>query len=439
MTQAKRTSARAVLLAAGTAGFVALGAGISTADTMPTPMHEIAPTVERALVEGVAPTMNSLAPGGVEPIANSALTELQESATPAKPAPDLAAPLPDGDPVATPLGPVPNPTGDLADAVAGTQSATGLDGVTEETAGHRVGAAVERTGQEAGAVFGAMTEGTGTSMGGSAEEAGSVVEAMGHGTGASVEEAAGDLLPHTVEATKALPAELELDQATDAVRLPDTAEAPDLGGLTDLTGDNSLALSDAADLDDALAPLGTGSQVVPQSAGEPVTPNMWDLAHAFGVETPDRVQDVVESNPLTDDNYVDVGVDEALGMVGNRNLEDGQTLPQAAPSAPATPGVADLTGSLLEGAGSLDTGQPVALDGPLAGTELPQVAEGVDTGTAEDLVSGLGQGTDLLGQVDTSDLVSVEGGSPEQAPAEGVTHHPTFTELPGSEALPVVS
>ncbi|MFE3458541.1 hypothetical protein ACFXKD_13445 [Nocardiopsis aegyptia] len=439
MTQAKRTSARTVLLAAGAAGFVALGAGVSTADTMATPMHEVAPTVERALVEGVAPTMHSLAPGGVGPVANSALTELQESATPAKPAPDLAAPLPDGRPVQTPLGPVPNPTSDLADAVAGTQTATGLDGLGQETVGHQAGAAVEEASQEAGAVLGAMTEGSGTSMGASAEEAGSVVEAMGHGTGASVEETASEMLPHTVEATKALPAELELGQATEAVRLPDTAEAPDLGAVTDLTGDNSLALSDAADLDSALSPLGNTSQVVPQSAGKPVTPNMWDLAHVFGVETPDRVQDVVESNRLTDDNYVDVGIDEALGMVGNRNLEDGQTLPQAAPSAPATPGVADLTGALLEGAGSLDASQPVGLDGPLAGTELPRVAEGAEAGTAEDLVSGLGQGTDLLGQVDTSDLVSVEGGSPEQAPAPGTTQHPTFTELPGSEALPVVS
>ncbi|KOX16475.1 hypothetical protein [Nocardiopsis sp. NRRL B-16309] len=439
MTQAKRTSARAVLLAAGAAGFVALGAGVSTADTMPTPMHEVAPTVERALVEGVAPTMHSLAPGGVGPIANSALTELQESATPAKPAPDLAAPLPDGRPVATPLGEVPNPTGDLADAVGRTQSGTGLDGVTQETVGHRAGDAVERTSQEAGAVLGSMTEGTGTSMGESTEEAGSVVDAMGHGTGASVEETANDLLPHTVEATKALPSELELDQATGAVRLPDTAEAPGLDGLTDLTGDNSLALSDTADLGNALAPLGSTSQVVPQSAGKPVTPNMWDLAHVFGVETPDRVQDVVESNRLTDDNYVDVGIDDALGMVGNRNLEDGQTLPQAAPSAPATPGVADLTGALGEGLGSLDTAEPVGLDGPLAGTELPRVAEGAEAETAEDLVSGLSQGTDLLSQIDTSDLVSVEGGSPEQPPAEGVTHHPTFTELPGSEALPVVS
>ncbi|WP_304453281.1 hypothetical protein [Nocardiopsis sp. YSL2] len=417
MTQAKRTSARAVLLAAGTAGFVALGAGVSTADTMATPMHEVAPTVERALVEGVAPTMHSLAPEGVGPIADSALSELQESATPAKPAPDLAAPLPDGRPVATPLGSVPNPTGDLADAVAEAQSATGLDGVTEETAAHRAGASVEQTSLKAG----------------------TLVEDMGHGTGASLEETATDLLPHTVEATRALPEELELDQATDAVRLPDTAEAPDLGGITDLTGDNSLALSDAADLQNTLSPLDSTDEVVPQSAGKPVTPNMWDLAHAFGVETPDRVQDVVESNRLTDDNYVDVGVDDALGMVGNRNLEDGQTLPQAAPSAPATPGLADLTGALLEGAGSLDTTQPVGLDGPLAGTELPQVAEGAEARTAEDLVSGLGQGTDLLDQVDTSDLVSVEGGSPEQAPAEGTTQHPTFTELPGSEALPVVS
>ena len=416
MTQAKRTSARAVLLAAGTAGFVALGAGVSTADTMATPMHEVAPIVERALVEGVAPTMHSIAPDGVGPIADSALTELQESANAAQPAPDLAAPLPEGGPVATPLGSVPNPTGALADTVAETQTATGLDGVAEDTIGHRAGAAVEEASQEAGA---------------RAEE-------VGHGTGASVEETATAVLPHTVGAAKSLPQELELDQATDAVRLPDANEVPDLGGVTDLTGDNSLALSDAADLDSALSPLGSTSQVVPQSAGKPVTPNMWDLAHAFGVQTPKRVQDVVESNPLTDDNYVDVGVDEALGMVGNRNLEEGQTLPQAAPAAPTTPGVADLTGALLDGAGSLGSGQPVGLDGPLADTELPRVAEGAEARTAEDIVSGLGQG-DLLEQIDTSDVVSVEGGAPEQPAAEGVTPQPTFTELPGSEALPVVS
>jgi hypothetical protein len=414
--QVKRTSARAVLLAAGTAGFVALGAGIATADTAAGPMNEIAPIVERALVEGVAPTMHSLAPEGVGPIANTALTELQESGQPSKPAPDLAAPLPDGEPVATPLGEVPNPTGPLADTIAETQTATGLDGRGEETIGHRAGAYVEETAQEAG----------------------TAAETMGYRTGASAEQTAHDVLPHTVAAVKGLPSELELHQATDAVRLPDSSEAPDLGAVTDLTGDNTLSLSDSADLGNALAPLGSAPQVVPQSAGKPVTPNMWDLAHAFGVETPKRVQDVVESNPLTDDNYVDVGVDEALGMVGNRNLEDGRTLPQASPTAPATPGVTDLTDALVEGVGSLDSAEPVSLDGPLADTELPRVAEGVDTRTAEEIVANLSEG-DLLDQVDTSDLVSVEGGSPEQAPAPGTTQHPTFTELPGSEALPVIS
>jgi hypothetical protein len=88
--------------------------------------------------------------------------------------------------------------------------------------------------------------------------------------------------------------------------------------------------------------------------------------------------------------------------------------------------------------GSLDSAEPVSLDGPLADTELPRVAEGVDTRTAEEIVANLSEG-DLLDQVDTSDLVSVEGGSPEQAPAPGTTQHPTFTELPGSEALPVIS
>lgn len=71
MTQTKRFSARVVLLATGTAGFVALGAGVAGAEDMKTPMHEIAPVVERALVEGVAPTMNELAPQGLTPVAGA--------------------------------------------------------------------------------------------------------------------------------------------------------------------------------------------------------------------------------------------------------------------------------------------------------------------------------------------------------------------------------
>lgn len=101
------------------------------------------------------------------------------------------------------------------------------------------------------------------------------------------------------------------------------------------------------------------------------------------------------------------------------------------------PGFGDLTDALLTGVGDAGKAEPIALNGPLADAGLPQVAEGLDTTTVEDLVTGLSEGG-LLDQLDTSDLVSIEGGSPEPETPAGMVEHPTFTELPGSEALPLV-
>ncbi|WP_306367386.1 hypothetical protein [Nocardiopsis sp. CC223A] len=477
MSQVKRISARAVLLAAGTAGFVALGAGVSGAEALASPAAEIAPTVERALVEGVAPTMNTAFPGGIGPVTGSALAELQETSRNAdEPAPDLAAMVPAGESeIATPVGAVANPSAALADAVAATQDATGLDGNPHDTAGHDLGAAVQERATGAGAEFGTTAQ----------------------SAGGTVEETASEVLPNTVVAVHGfrdemgvptvsdLPRPGDLAQNLDASRLPDTAtvtEAVDLSDPTALTRENTLGISEALNVAPSL-PGATGT--VPQSAETPQVPNMWDFAGAFGVETPKAVQDVVESNPVTDDNYVSLGEEEILGAVGNRNLDEGitavpqsrerQSTPQGptvvetpavaqVPAGRQAPGLTDLTDALSAGAADLGSAETVALDGPLADTEVPRVgtgvsdvdeslpqvadtsslpslAEGPDMTTAEDLVAGLSRGSALLGELDTSDLVSIDGGTAEAPPApEGTVSHPTFLNpLPGSEALPAVS
>lgn len=483
MSQAKRISARAVLLAAGTAGFVALGAGVSGAEALDSPVTEIAPTVERALVEGVAPTMNTAFPGGIGPVAGSTLTELQETSRDAgKPAPDLAAMVPaGGSEIATPVGDVANPSAALADTVAATQDATGLDGNPHDTVGHDLGAAVQERATGAGDEFGTTAQ----------------------SAGGTVEETASEVLPNTVVAVHGfrdemgvpsvsdLPRPGELAQNLDASRLPDTAavtEAVDLSDPTALTRENALGVSEVLDVAPSL-PTATGT--VPQSAGQPAVPNMWDFAGAFGVETPKALQDVVESNPVTDDNYVSLGEEEILGAVGNRNLDESITavprsreqqstpqLPTLAqgpavvetpavaqlPAGQRTPGLTDLTDALMTGASDLGSAETVALDGPVADTEvpraatglpavdeslpqvadtsaLPSLAEGPDMTTAEDLVAGLSRGPAVLGDLDTSDLVAIEGGTAEAPPAPaGTVSHPTFLNpLPGSEALPVVS
>ncbi|MFD6096092.1 hypothetical protein ACFVWN_06850 [Nocardiopsis flavescens] len=484
MSQAKSISARAVLLAAGTAGFVALGAGVSGAEALSSPVAELAPVVERTLVEGVAPTMNTAFPGGVGPVAGTALAELQEtSRNPEKPAPDLAAALPAGESeIATPLGGIANPTAALADAVAATQDATGLDGNPHDTIGHDLGAAVERRATEAGEEFGTTAQ----------------------SAGGSLEETASEVLPHTVVAVhdlrdemgvptvSDLPRPAELVQGLDASRLPDAGavtESVDLSDPTALTRENSLGINEVLDVAPALPAPGTVRQSA-EEAQAPVVPNMWDFAHAFGLETPKALQDVVESNPVTDDNYVSLGEEEVLGAVGNRNLDESITslpvreqqsrpqLPELSggpavvqtpsvaqmPDAEQVPGLTDLTNALMTGASDLGSAETVALDGPLADAELPRVgtgvpavdetlpqladtsslptlAEGPDMTTVEDLVAGLSRGPALLEDLDTSDLVAIEGGTAEAPPTpEGMVSHPTFLNpLPGSEALPLVS
>lgn len=324
MTQTKRPSTRAALLAAGAAGFVALGTGVAGAEELQTPVHDLSPAVERVLVEGVAPTMNTIAPEGVGPIAGTALEELQGSAhAPERGAPDLGAVVPDSP---------------LAETVTEVQDATGLDGNPHETIGHSAGEAVEATAQDAGAV---LEDG--------AREA-----------GAGLEGSVSELLPHTVESVVESRDEMLVLPDLEEQRLPESSE------VTELTGGNTLKLEEL----DPLVPI--------------------------------------------------VGSDD--------------TLPMSHPeSAPRTPGMSDLTNGVLSG-----EVQPVDLNGPLADARLPQVAEGLDTTAVEDVAAGLSRGPDLLNDLDTSDLVSIEGGTAEQGTPEGMVEHPTFMDLPGSEALPVV-
>lgn len=379
MTQVKRISARAVLLSAGTAGFVALGAGVSGAESLSSPVHEIAPVVERALVEGVAPTLNSVAPEGVGPIAGSALSELQETAhNPDKPAPDLSAPLPEGEDIRTPLGEVSNPTSELADTVFEVQDATGLDGDPHDTIGHDAGRALEHGG---------------------------------HRAGEAVEETAVTVLPQTLESVYGLREQVDLPRVGQVAQLPDTsrlhdvARLPDTSDLSSVTGGNSLALdgAEAPALEDALG-LG-GSSTVRQSASAPTMPGLGDLAGALGSGS--------ESGDLRAAGFRPLNVEGPLAESEVPRL-----------SGTGVPVVDDAVDSVVP---------------QLADAGVPGVAEGVNTETAEDLVAALSRGTDLLNDVDTSDLLSIEGGTvPQETPA-GMTQHPTFMELPGSEALPLVS
>lgn len=357
MPQAKRMSTRTALLAAGTAGFVALGAGIAGADTVDSAAHEIAPAAEQALAEGVAPTVTSLLPEGVGPTANAALAELQETAhDPDKPAPDLGRALPQGDEeLRTPLGNAPNPAPAVTDALAQTQDVTGLDGDTTDTVGHTAGAAVEDSAHEAGDAF----------------------EELAHDTGDALEDAGNQLLPHTGEATSGVGDELAPTGATDTT---------------------------ARDGDTEVLPL------------------------AQDIELP------VEGDQLA-------SVDLQEGPLSSQSTD-----PVEPQSAPQDSGVAELTDTVVDGTSQPETeqdhgtgGEPLELNETLSGAGLPQVAEGVDTETAEDLVAGLSRGTDLLNDLDTSDLVSIEGGAPEQETPEGMTEQPTYMDLPGSEALPAVS
>lgn len=332
MTQVKRISARTLLLAAGTAGFVALGAGTAGAAPLTPPVHELTPAVERTLVEGVAPTVNSVAPEGVGPIAGTALTELQETAhNPDKPAPDLAAPLPQGSDLRTPLGTVPNPTPALADTVAGAQDATGLDGDPYDTIGHDAGRALEHGG---------------------------------HRAGEAVEETAVTVLPSTLESVYSLRESVDLPRVGQA--------APALVGPRD----------------------GERAATVAQSSPQ---------EHGSDGPRLAQVEPLNVEGPLAD-----------------------AEVPRL--SGTGVPVVDDAVGGVVEGTVP-----------QLAGSGLPRVTEGVDTQTAEDLVAELSRGTDLLNDLDTSDLVSIEGGTVEQPTPEGMTQHPTFMDLPGSEALPVVS
>lgn len=386
MTQAKSASARAVLLAAGTAGFVALGAGVAGAEGLASPVHEIAPSIERTLAGGVAPTMNSLAPEGVGPIANTALAELQETAhNPEKPAPDLAAPLPDGQAVRTPAGELPNPTSALADTVAGAQDATGLDGDPHDTVGHSAGRALQHGGQEAGAA----------------------VEQTARGAGSTVEDTAVQVVPHTVEAVYGLRESVALPRTGQAAQFPDTSPLPDvsaLPALSALTGGGLPVLDSVGTLVSG-DPLGLDSPAtIRQSSSR--TPGLGDLTGALWTAA---------------SQAEGLGAAEAEPLEVNGPLADAG-LPRL--SGTGLPPVDDAVGAVLP---------------QLADTGLPRVVEGSDTQTAEDLATELGRGTDLLNDIDTSDLLSVEGGTVPQETPEGMTQHPTFMDLPGSEALPLVS
>lgn len=362
MSPYRRFTARTALLAASTAGFVALGSGFAGADTLESAAEEVAPMVERTLVENVAPTVNSLVPQGTGSAAGGALDELQQTANdPGKPAPDLGEALPESeDRIATPVGEAPNPLPVATDTLSGGQEMTGLDGDPYDTAGHRTGDAVEETAHEAGDRF----------------------EGFAHGAGQSLEDAATTVVPQTAHTVM-------------GVRDHVVPQASDLERVTALPGT-------AADR------VGAGNREeppsVPQSSQEGSGLGETATEATDGL-TPEGFETFSLSGPAADTDVrpTDSELDPALEAVEPVTGQVDETLPQTSELG------------------------------------LPQVAEGVDTGTAEDLVDGLSRGTDLVHDIDLSDPVSISGGTEEPETPEGMVEHPTVTDLPGSDALPVVS
>lgn len=392
------------MLAASTAGFIALGSGFAGADTLESVTEEVAPMAERALVENVAPTVNSLVPQGTGSAAGDALDELQQTANdPDKPAPDLGEALPESeDRIATPVGEAPNPIPVATDTLAEGQEMTGLDGDPYDTVGHRAGEAVEET----------------------AYEAGDRLEESAHGAGQGLEDTVTTVVPqaaHTVMGVRnqVVPQASDLERVT---ALPGTAadrvgapSLPQSDELTDLTAENWLTVDEVLRSplrglgeEDAPSPVGTGDReeppTVPQSSQE--APGLGETAtEVTDGLTPEGVETFSLSGPLadTDVRLTDGELDPALETIEPVAGQVEETLPQASELG------------------------------------LPQVAEGVDTQTVEDLADGLSRGTDLVHDIDLSDPVSISGGTEEPETPEGMVEYPTVTDLPGSDALPVVS
>ena len=404
MSQYRRFTARTALLSASTAGFVALGSGFAGADTLESVTEDIAPMAERALVENVAPTVNSLVPQGTGSAAGGALDELQQTANdPDKPAPDLGEALPESeDRIVTPVGDAPNPVPVATDTLAEGQEMTGLDGDPYDTAGHRAGEVVEETAHGAGDRF----------------------EESAHSAGQGLEDTVTTVVPqaaHTVVGVRdqVVPQVSDLERVTalpsetaDRVGAP---SLPQSGELGDLTAENTLTV------DEVLRnPLrGLGEQDAPGMAGDgnreepPTVP-----------QSSQEGPGVVETATAATDGLTPEGV-ETFSLSGpaadtDVRLTDGEL-------DPALEAVEPVTGQVEE---TLPQSSELG---------LPQVAEGVDTGTAEDLVDGLSRGTDLVHDIDLSDPVSISGGTEAPETPEGMVEYPTVTDLPGSDALPVVS
>ncbi|MFV2197097.1 hypothetical protein [Nocardiopsis sp. LOL_012] len=220
MAQTTRTCARTLVLAAATAGFISLGAGVSLAEPG---TSGLGPAAGRILSETIAPAMGTVAPGGFVPAADTALQELQRTAREQdKPAPDLSAPLRAGEGVGSPA---------LADTVAAVQDGTGLDGDTSDTVGHAAGDA----------------------LAGAATDTGTVVEGTLRGAGAGLEDSASRSLPSTVGEVDGLkrdvlPAPSGL--LPEAGTVHQSAPAPALADLTGETGIGDLTsqVSDATGL-----------------------------------------------------------------------------------------------------------------------------------------------------------------------------------------------
>ncbi|WP_017609839.1 hypothetical protein [Nocardiopsis xinjiangensis] len=363
MSQYRRFTARTALLTAGTAGFVALGSGFAGADTLESVTEEIAPMAERALMENVAPTVNSLVPQGTGSAAGGALDELQQTANdPDKPAPDLGETLPKSEErIVTPVGDAPNPVPVATDTLAEGQEMTGLDGDPYDTAGHRAGEVVEETAHGAGDRF----------------------EESAHSAGGGLEETVTTVVPqaaHTVVGVR--------DQV-----LP---QVSDLERVTALPSETTVGMAGDGNREEP--------PTVPQSSQE--SPGVVETAtSAADGLTPEGVETFSLSGPAADTDV---------------RLADGEL-------DPALEAVEPVTGQVEE---SLPQSSELG---------LPQVAEGMDTGTAEDLVSGLSRGTDLVHDIDLSDPVSISGGTEAPETPEGMVEYPTVTDLPGSDALPVVS
>ncbi|WP_150241837.1 hypothetical protein [Nocardiopsis quinghaiensis] len=309
MFNTARTSARTMLVAAGTAGFVALGAGISGADTLGgvtdgLPLNDLGGQVPASLTEGVSTPLGELV--RVEPGQLSAQPDVRRQSAPGQPFGGVVgdtvstdAPIGTGEDNAADVGPLDLNT--AADGLPLAQSAdrapsdplSGLLGGTDVLSGLGLGggtlplshaappSASPVSSDPLSGLLGGTDVLSGLGLGGgtlplshtespvplsdSTEEVDAAVDQLGSAVERGTHEVGGDL--NGLDATLPTPGEpLPLSAAMDG------PVAPVNGENTDLTGGAGDIVSELV-LSDDVVPMSAGSSALPQLIGDaPVGP-----------------------------------------------------------------------------------------------------------------------------------------------------------------------